>query len=121
MATNLKLDVAQPGPLLSLAGVTGATAGKLGALGVSGRLDGGVNAMKLNLNVAALGGTATVQGTVAAAKTPVAFDLTIAANHPNAATLMSAVLPNFRGGGGNPGTLQAECPCRRRCAQIRSQ
>ena len=106
VATNLKLDVAQPGPLLSLAGVTGATAGKLGALGVSGRLDGGVNAMKLNLNVAALGGTATVQGTVAAAKTPVAFDLTIAANHPNAATLMSAVLPNFRGGGGNPGPFK---------------
>ena len=121
VATNLKLDVAQPGPLLSLAGVTGATAGKLGALGVSGRLDGGVNAMKLNLNVAALGGTATVQGTVAAAKTPAAFDLTIVANHPNAATLMTAVLPNFRGGGGNPGTLQAECPCRRRCAQIRPQ
>jgi len=106
VATNLKLDVAQPGPLLSLAGVTGATAGKLGALGVSGRLDGGVNAMKLNLNVAALGGTATVQGTVAAAKTPAAFDLTIAANHPNAATLMSAVLPNFRGGGGNPGPFK---------------
>jgi len=106
VATNLKLDVAQPGPLLSLAGVTGATAGKLGALGVSGRLDGGVNAMKLNLNLAALGGTATVQGTVAAAKTPVAFDLTIAANHPNAATLMSAVLPNFRGGGGNPGPFK---------------
>ncbi|HSY88290.1 MAG TPA: AsmA family protein [Verrucomicrobiae bacterium] len=106
VATNLKLDVAQPGPLLSLAGVNGATAGKLGALGISGRLDGGVNAMKLNLNLAALGGTSTVQGTVAAAKTPVAFDLTIAANHPNAAALMSAVLPNFRGGGGNPGPFK---------------
>ena len=44
-----------------------------------------------------------MQGTVAAAKTPVAFDLTIAANHPNAATLMSAVLLNFRD---NPGPIK---------------
>lgn len=106
VATNLKLDVAQPAPLLSLAGVDGATAGKLGALGVSGRLDGGLGAMKLALNIAALGGSATVQGNVAAAKSPAAFDLTVAANHPNAATLMSAVLTNFRAGGGNPGPFK---------------
>jgi uncharacterized protein involved in outer membrane biogenesis len=106
VATNLKLDVAQPAPLLSLAGVDGATAGKLGALGVSGRLDGGLNALKLALDIAALGGSATVQGNVAAAKSPVAFDLTFAANHPNAAVLMSAVLTNFRAGGGNPGPFK---------------
>jgi uncharacterized protein involved in outer membrane biogenesis len=106
VATNLKLDVAQPAPLLSLAGVDGATAGKLGALGASGRLDGGLNAMKLALNIAALGGSATVQGNVAAARSPVAFDLTIAANHPNAALLMSAVLTSFRAGGGNPGPFK---------------
>lgn len=99
VATNLKLDVAQPAPLLSLAGVDGATAGKLGALGVSGRLDGGLNAMKLALNIAALGGSATVQGNVAAAKSPVAFDLTVAANHPNTVTLMSAVLTSFSAAG----------------------
>src|SRR5215472_10253543 len=106
VATNLKLDVAQPAPLLSLAGVDGATAGKLGALGLSGRLDGGLNAMKLALNIAALGGNATVQGNLAAAKSPAAFDLTVAANHPNAATLMSAVLTSFRAGGGNPGPFK---------------
>jgi uncharacterized protein involved in outer membrane biogenesis len=106
VATNLKLDVAQPAPLLSLAGVDGATADKLGALGVSGRLDGGLNAMKLALNLAALGGNATVQGDLAAAKSPAAFDLTVAANHPNSATLMSAVLTSFRAGGGNPGPFK---------------
>src|SRR5215469_1863556 len=106
VATNLKLDVAQPAPLLSLAGVDGATAGKLGAFGLSGRLDGGLNAMKLALNIAALGGNATVQGNLAAAKSPAAFDLTVAANHPNAATLMSAVLTSFRAGGGNPGPFK---------------
>jgi uncharacterized protein involved in outer membrane biogenesis len=106
VATNVKLDVAQPAPLLSLAGVDGATAGKLGALGLSGRLDGGLNAMKLALNIAALGGNATVQGNLAAAQSPAAFDLTVAANHPNAATLMSAVLTSFRAGGGNPGPFK---------------
>ncbi|HEX7198397.1 MAG TPA: hypothetical protein VF213_02920, partial [Dongiaceae bacterium] len=106
VATNLKFDVAQPAPLLSLAGVDGATASKLGALGISGRLDGGLNAMKLALNIAALGGNATVQGNLAAAKSPTAFDLTVAASHPNAATLMSAVLTSFRAGGGNPGPFK---------------
>jgi uncharacterized protein involved in outer membrane biogenesis len=97
VATNLKLDVAQPGPLLSMAGLSGASAGKVGALGLSGRLDGGTDAMKLALNLVALGGKATVQGNVAAARSPIAFDLTISADHPDTARFLAAVVANYRG------------------------
>ncbi len=106
VATNLKLDVAQPAPLLALAGVGGPMAGKLGALGLAGRLDGGANAMKLALTLALLGGNATVDGSVAAAKAPIAFDLTLNADHPNLANLLAAILGGKSGGKGDLGALK---------------
>jgi uncharacterized protein involved in outer membrane biogenesis len=106
VATNLKLDVAQPAPLLALAGVSGPMVGKLGALGVAGRLDGGADAMKLALTLSLLGGNATVDGSVAAAKAPIAFDVTLSANHPNLANLLAAVLPGKSGGKGDLGALK---------------
>ncbi len=106
VASNIKLDVAQPGPLLALAGFAGAGTGKLGALALSGRLDGGTDAMKLNLDLAALGGNASVKGNVAAAKSPLGFDLTMNAAHPNLSSLMGAILANYRPSATNPGPLK---------------
>jgi uncharacterized protein involved in outer membrane biogenesis len=105
VATNLKLDVAQPAPLLALAGVGGPMAGKLGALGLAGRLDGGADAMKLALTLSLLGGNATVNGSVAAAKAPIAFDLILSADHPNLANLLAAV-GGKSGGKGDLGALK---------------
>ncbi len=91
VATDLKLDAAQPAPLLALAGVGGATASKLGALGLAGHLEGGANAMKLALTLTALGGNASINGSVAAAKTPIAFDVTLSANHGDFGSLLAAL------------------------------
>jgi uncharacterized protein involved in outer membrane biogenesis len=91
VATDLKLDAAQPAPLLALAGVGGATASKLGALGVAGHLEGSANAMKLALTLTALGGNASINGSVAAAKAPIAFDVTLSANHGDFGSLLAAL------------------------------
>lgn len=106
VASDIKLDVARPAPLLALLGAGGAKAGNLGALALDGRLDGGTDAMKLNLSLSALGGTANVQGKVAAARPPIAFDLTLSASHPNGAALMSAFTTTGAAGQGNPGPLK---------------
>src|SRR4029077_11975791 len=79
---------------------------ELGPLGLAGRLDGGANAMKLALTLALLGGNATVDGSVAAAKAPIAFDLTLNADHPNLTNLLAAILPGKSGGKGDLGALK---------------
>jgi len=91
VSTDLKLDAAQPAPLLALAGINGPAASKLGALGVAGHLEGGANAMKLALTVTALGGSASINGNVAASKAPIAFDVTVSANHPDFGGLLAAL------------------------------
>jgi len=91
VSTDLKLDAAQPAPLLALAGVGGATATKLGALGLAGHLEGSANAMKLALTLTALGGNAAINGNVAAAKAPIAFDVTLSANHGDFDSLLAAL------------------------------
>jgi uncharacterized protein involved in outer membrane biogenesis len=105
-ATTLKFDVAQPAPLLALAGFNSPAAGKLGALSVGGRLEGATDTMKVALDLAALGGSATLQGTIAAAKAPIAFDLSIGADHPNFANLMTALVAGYRPAGAEPGALK---------------
>src|SRR4029077_7483852 len=79
---------------------------ELGPLGLAGRLDGGANAMKLALTLALLGGNATVDGSVAAAKAPIAFDLTLNADHPNLTNPLPAMLPAKWGGKGDLGALK---------------
>jgi uncharacterized protein involved in outer membrane biogenesis len=106
VATNLKLDVAQPAPLLALAGVSGPMVAKLGALGLAGRLDGGADNMKLALTLSLLGGNATVNGSVAAAKAPIAFDVTLGADHPNLANLLAAIVPGRSAGKADMGALK---------------
>src|SRR5262249_13053707 len=101
VSTDLKLDATQPAPLLALAGFTGPMVNKLGALGLAGHLEGGTDAMKLALTLSALGGNASVNGNIAAAKSPIAFDVTVGANHPNLANLLAALgKPAPKGAGG---------------------
>jgi hypothetical protein len=56
--TILDLKADQPAPLLRMAGLAGPKAKAVGPLGVSGTLKGGMNDMVLDLDLAALGGTA---------------------------------------------------------------
>ena len=91
VASDLMLAVARPTPLLVLAGVAGPTAGKLGALGLSGRLDGGFANMKLDLTLALLNAKVSLTGTIAAASRPIGFDVALSVKTANSAALMAAV------------------------------
>ncbi len=96
VASDLMLAVTRPTPLLMLAGVASQTAGKLGALGLSGRLDGGLGQMKLDLTLALLNAKVSVTGTIAAASRPIAFDVALSVSAANSGALMTAL-----GHGGN--------------------
>jgi uncharacterized protein involved in outer membrane biogenesis len=91
VASDLMLAVARPTPLLILAGITGQTAGKLGALGLSGRLDGGLGKMTLDLTLALLNAKVSLTGTIAAASRPIAFDVALSVSTANGAALMTAL------------------------------
>ena len=99
VASDLMLAVSRPAPLLMLAGIAGQTAGKLGALGLSGRLDGGFANMKLDLTLALLNAKVSLTGTIAAASRPIGFDVAFSVKAANSAALMAAV--------GQGGTKQA--------------
>lgn len=89
--TRLDISAEKPAGLLRLAGLDADAAGKLGALGVSGTLAGGTDALGLDLALTGLGGTAKVNGTVAAAAAPATFDLAVQADHPELRRLLTAV------------------------------
>jgi uncharacterized protein involved in outer membrane biogenesis len=97
--TRLDLKAEKPAGLLRLAGVDAATAGKLGALGVEGTMAGGTDAMRLDLALVGLNGTAKVAGTVSAAATPATFDLAVEANHPELRQLLAAVAEDYKPAG----------------------
>ena len=103
--TRLDLKAEKPAGLLRLAGVDAATAGKLGALGVEGTMAGGTDAMRLDLALAGLNGTAKVAGTVSAAATPATFDLAVEANHPELRQLLAAVAEGYKPAGDTLGAF----------------
>lgn len=88
--TRLDISAEKPAGLLRLAGLDADAAGKLGALGVSGTLAGGTDALSLDLALTGLGGNAKVNGTVAAAAAPATFDLAVQADHPELRQLLVA-------------------------------
>ncbi|GIK98399.1 MAG: hypothetical protein BroJett029_26080 [Alphaproteobacteria bacterium] len=94
--TRLDLSAEKPAALLRLAGIDGATADKLGALGLEGTMSGGADAMRLDLDLTGLGGNAKAAGTVAATAAPATFDLAIEANHPELRQLLMAVVEDYR-------------------------
>lgn len=94
--TKLDVSAEKPAALLGLFGVDGPTAGKLGALSLAGTLNGGTDNMALDLALGALGGNATIKGTVQAAATPMSFDLALTANHPELKQLAAAFVPDAK-------------------------
>ena len=99
--TTLNLRAEKPAPLLQLAGLAGAKAQAMGVLTAAGALKGGADNMDLNLDLSAAGATAKVAGNVKAKAKPIAFDLSITANHPEFTDLMKiADLPGSGTKGG---------------------
>ncbi len=94
--TKLNVSAEKPAALLGLFGVDGPTAAKLGALSLAGTLDGGTDNMALDLALGALGGNATIKGTVQAAAQPMSFDLAMTANHPELKQLAAAFVPDAK-------------------------
>lgn len=86
--TKLDLNAQKPGPLLRLAGLGGPKANAAGALGIGGTLKGGADKMALDLKLQGLGGNAALAGTVQAKAKPVAFDISLSANHPQFSDLL---------------------------------
>ena len=93
--TTLNLSAQKPAPLLRMAGLAGPKAASAGTLGVAGTLKGGADKMALDLKLQGLGGTAALTGTVQAKAKPIAFDISLTANHPQFSDLLKmADLPS---------------------------
>jgi uncharacterized protein involved in outer membrane biogenesis len=102
--TTLDLKADKPAPLLQLAGLAGPKAQAMGALTATGALKGGAEDMNLNLDLSAAGATAKVAGNVKMPKQqPIAFDLSVTANHPEFTDLMK--LADLPTGGTKGGPL----------------
>ncbi|MDY0884291.1 AsmA family protein [Dongia soli] len=86
--TKLDLNAQKPGPLLRLAGLGGPKANAAGALGIGGTLKGGADKMALDLKLQGLGGNAALVGTVQAKAKPIAFDISLTADHPQFSDLL---------------------------------
>jgi hypothetical protein len=99
--TTLDLKAEKPAPLLQLAGLAGPKAQAMGTLSAAGALKGNAEDMNLNLDLSAAGATAKVAGNVKMPKQqPIAFDLSVTANHPEFTDLMKmADLPAGAKGG----------------------
>jgi uncharacterized protein involved in outer membrane biogenesis len=101
--TNLNLKAEKPAPLLQLAGLAGPKAQAMGALTVAGTLKGGADNMDLNLDLSGAGATAKLAGNVKAKADPMAFDISLTANHPEFTDLMK--LADLPGSGTKGGPL----------------
>jgi len=86
--TSINLTFDRPGALLRFAGLEKAKADMPGPLSVNGTLKGDAQKMMLDLGLQALGGKGQVSGAFNMAAKPAAFDLTVAADHPDFANLL---------------------------------
>lgn len=106
--TTLDLRADRPAPLLQLAGLAGPKAQQMGALAAKGSLKGGGDDLDLDLNLQAAGATAKLAGNIKAKADPMAFDLTLQANHPEFTRLLAlADMPSSDAKAG-PLALQAK-------------
>ncbi len=93
--TTLDLQAGEPTLLLALAGIEPpAGVETLGALGLKGTLNGNADDMKLDVDLTALGGNASIDGTVAAGETATTLDLNVSADHPEFKQLLAALSPD---------------------------
>jgi uncharacterized protein involved in outer membrane biogenesis len=103
--TRIDLAADKPAALLTLLGMDGSTAAKLGALGLKGTLQGSADDMALDLTLDALGGNAAARGTVKAMAKPASFDLALSATHPELRQLAAAFVPKAAPGPESLGPL----------------
>jgi len=103
--TRLDLTAKKPAPLLTLVGMAGPAAGKLGQVGVAGTMTGNADNMRLDLGLQGFGGNAKVAGTVMAPdlfekqtekRPPIRFELAISADHPEFRDLLAALVPGYK-------------------------
>ncbi|MBL8710562.1 MAG: AsmA family protein [Rhodospirillaceae bacterium] len=104
----LDLRADRPAALLQLAGLAGPKAQAMGALAAKGALKGGADDMNLDLGLQAAGASAKIAGNIKAKAEPMAFDLSLQANHPEFTQLLAlADLPSS-GAKAGPLALQAK-------------
>ena len=93
--TTLDLQAGEPTLLLALAGIEPpAGVETLGALGLTGTLNGDADDMTLDIDLTALGGNASIAGTVAAGEAATTLDLNVSADHPEFERLPAALSPD---------------------------
>ncbi|MFZ5790762.1 MAG: AsmA family protein [Pseudomonadota bacterium] len=103
--TRIDLAADKPAALLTLLGMDGPTAAKLGALALKGTLQGSADDMALDLALDGLGGSVTARGTVKAVAKPASFDLALSATHPELRQLAAAFVPKAAPGPESLGPL----------------
>ena len=93
--TVLDLQAGQPTLLLALAGIEPPEGVEtLGALGLNGTLKGDADDMTLDVDLTALGGNASIAGTVANNEAGTTLDLNVTADHPEFKQLLAALSPD---------------------------
>lgn len=106
--TVLDLRADRPAPLLQLAGLAGPKAQQMGALAAKGSLKGGADDMNLDLGLQAAGANAKIAGNIKAKADPMAFDITLDANHPEFTQLLALADMPASGAKAGPLALQAK-------------
>ncbi|MFI5023832.1 MAG: AsmA family protein [Alphaproteobacteria bacterium] len=97
LAANLKLETPRLGTLLTLAGVKAPTGlDGLGPAEAEVKLDGDRSGYALEGKLAASGGSLRLAGKLAATDAGPSYDLTLDAEAPELATLLQALLPDYR-------------------------
>jgi hypothetical protein len=85
----------EPTLLLALAGIEPPSGVEnLGAFGLTGTLNGNADDMTLDVDLTALGGNASIDGTIATGETATTLDLNVAADHPEFKQLLAALSPD---------------------------
>ena len=88
---TVDLKIADPVKLGGLAGLDAALLGRLGAFNMTGNLNGSLQDLAFNSKLALLGGRFGLAGSAKLLAAPLAFDVTLDAEHPDAVRLAQAL------------------------------
>jgi uncharacterized protein involved in outer membrane biogenesis len=106
--TTLDLRADRPAPLLQLAGLAGPKAQQMGTLAAKGSLKGSADDLNLDLGLQAAGATAKLAGNIKAKAEPMAFDISLQANHPEFTQLLALADMPSSGAKAGPLALNAK-------------
>ena len=88
---TLDLKIADPTKLAAMAGVDAALLGRIGAFNMTGNVTGSLDEFAFNSKLAMLGGRFGLAGNAKLLSAPLAFDVTLDAEHPDAGRLAQAL------------------------------